>query len=286
MEQKQPIVSIIVPCYNQAQFISQCLDSILAQTYTDWECIVIDDGSSDNSFNVAKEYCRKDSRFKCIHQENQGPSVARNNGILQSKGEFILPLDADDKIAETYLEKALSVFETQPNVKLVYCKADKFGIENREWILPEYKYENLLWENMIFCSALYRRRDYDKTNGYNPNMKNGLEDWDFWLSLLQPADRVYRIEEVLFHYRVNESSRSTQVSHNINRALLEQIYYNHKEIYAPYLHEIVFLKNEEKQFEQIKNQAVYEKEVQLRSTKAYRLGRAILKPFKWLICKR
>ena len=278
-------VSVIVPCYNQGQFLSQCLDSILAQTYTNWECVIVNDGSLDNSQQIIEAYVNQDTRIRYIFQENQGPSVARNNGIVQSKGEFILPLDADDLIADTYIEKALSIFENQPDVKLVYCQADKFGLENGEWILPEYKYENLLWENMIFCSALYRRCDYDKTNGYNPNMKNGLEDWDFWLSLLQPIDRVYRIEEVLFHYRVKESSRSTQVSHKINRALLEQIYYNHKEIYAPYIHEIVFLKNEEKQFEQIKNQAVYEKELQLRSTKAYCLGHALLKPLKWLMCK-
>ena len=274
-------VSIIVPCYNQAQFLSQCLDSILAQTYTDSECIVVDDGSCVNSFDLAKEYCRKDSRFKCIHQENQGPSVARNNGILQSKGEFILPLDADDKIAETYLEKALLIFETQPDVKLVYSQAELFGDVNELWQLPPYSYEELLWGNMIFCSALYRRRDYDKTNGYNPNMKNGLEDWDFWLSFLLPLDKVYQIEEVLFYYRKKEFSRTKFVEKN-EQLLLRDVYNNHKELYAPYLSDIIFFHNVHSINECIVSDAIQKGEDNIRSTKAYRLGKILLKPLNWL----
>ena len=271
-------VSIIVPCFNQAEFLPQCLDSILAQTYANWECIIINDGSSDNSQNVIEEYTPKDTRFQYVYQENQGPSVARNNGISHSKGKYILPLDADDWIAATYLEKALAVFENQPDIKLVYCKAELFGAVNEIWQLPPYIYENLLWGNMIFSSAVFRRSDFDKTNGYNPNMKEGLEDWDLWLSFLNPSDQVFQIDEVLFYYRKKAFSRTKYVEKN-ERHLLRQIYNNHRELYASYVDDIIYLHNLNEWRIQ---EAEQEGENKVRSTKAYRLGNYLLKPFTWL----
>lgn len=165
------MISIIVPCYNQAKYLPETLDSVLAQTYEDWECIIVNDGSPDNTEEVAKDYCDKDSRFKYAYKENGGLADARNFGIKASMGEYILPLDSDDKIAPTYIEKAIRYFELHTDTTLVYCKADRFDGKNEPWSLPEYNYENLLWGNSIFCSAIYRRADYDKTNGYNTNMK-------------------------------------------------------------------------------------------------------------------
>ena len=109
--------------------------------------------------------------------------MSRNNGIRSSNGKYILPLDSDDLIEPTYLEKAVNYHEENKDVKVVYCKADRFDQKRESWNLPEYKYEDDIWTNRIFCSAVYKRSDFDKTIGYNPNMKGGYEDWDFWLSL-------------------------------------------------------------------------------------------------------
>lgn len=266
-----PKVSIIIPCFNQSQYLPETLDSILAQTYNDWECIIVNDGSPDNTEEVAKEYCDKDKRFKYVYQENQGPATARNNGIKSSSGEYILPLDSDDLISPTYIEKAMSHFNISPNTKLVYCKAKKFGEEEGCWDLPAYKYENMLWNNLIFCTAMYKRVDYDKTNGYNPNMKYGLEDWDFYLSLLNENDIVYRIEEILFFYRIKNISRSTILySDNRVRESLIFLYNNHKEKYEQYINEIIFLKKMAQKGE------LYEKVLKSHS---YRLGNFLLSPF-------
>jgi glycosyltransferase involved in cell wall biosynthesis len=281
MEKNQPLVSIIVPCYKQAGFMAETLDSVISQTYTNWECIIVNDGSPDNTEEVAHIYLAKDPRFLYQKQQNMGLSEARNNGIRRSHGTYILPLDSDDIIADTYIEKAVAVFNEQPSVKLVYCKAKMFGKVNSDWGLPDYKYTNLLWSNQIFCTAMYRRCDYDKTIGYNPNMKGGLEDWDFWLSLLKPEDKVHRINEVLFFYRTKEISMSTQVG-LINQKLMRQIYFNHVDVYAPYIQDIVYFMNKFVLMDGIKQQAVYEKEIEIRSSIAYRLGKAILKPFMWL----
>ena len=272
----QPLVSIIVPCYNQATYLAETLDSILAQTYTNWECIIVDDGSIDNPKEIANRYIQVDSRFKFIRQENQGPSVARNNGIQISKGKFILPLDSDDIIANTYIEKAVGVF-AKDDVKLVYCRAKFFDKEDGEWELPEYRYEDIIWANMIFCTALFRKKDYNQTAGYNPNMQGGLEDWDFWLSLLTPQDQVFRIDEILFYYRIKEVSRTTKITYAINNELLRQIYHNHPKVYEPYLQDIIVYK----QMEQQLKEALSEQK-RLRSSKAYRLGKFLLKPFRWM----
>ena len=96
---QKSIVSIIVPCYNYAALFREALDSVLAQTYDDWECIIVNDGSTDDTEEIALQYCQKDERFIYFYKENGGHSSARNYGIKKSKGEYILPLDPDDKIA-------------------------------------------------------------------------------------------------------------------------------------------------------------------------------------------
>lgn len=271
-------VSIIVPCYNQAEYLPETLNSVLAQTYTNWECIIVDDGSVDKSHDVAKEYVGKDCRFTYLYQDNQGPSAARNNGIMHASGDYILPLDADDLIADSYIEKAVSVFETNPEYKVVYCRAKKFGVWDLEWRLPEYSYDKILWDNVIFVTAMYRRVDYNNTSGYNSNMRGGLEDWDFWLSLLEPSDKVYRIDEILFYYRIKTTSRTTQVRH-VEQELLHTIYQNHKEKYEPYIRDLIDLK---RQNERLKGQCLNLKkhEQDILKSWEYRLGEMLLKPVR------
>lgn len=271
-------VSIIVPCYKQACYLPETLDSVLAQTYTDWECIVVNDGSPDNTGEVARRYLAKDSRFKYIEQSNKGPAAARNAGIENSCGEFILPLDADDLIAPTYLEKAVAVFSHNPDTKLVYCKADLFGVENGPWILDDYNYDSFIWKNCIFCSAMYKRCDYLKTGGYNVNMTHGLEDWDFFLSLLKKDDVVHRIDETLFHYRVKEISRTTDYQKQHRDETFVQICKNHPEVYGPFKERIIIYHNEllkkHKELQQIQHM-----KDSLENSYSYSLGRFLLKPF-------
>ncbi len=107
------------------------LNSVLAQVYTNWECIILDDGSTDDSAKVAKAYTEKDKRFTYIYQVNKGLPSARNAAIKNSSGKYILPLDADDKISPGYLAGAVDVLEKNKDIKLVYCRAELFGKKNR-----------------------------------------------------------------------------------------------------------------------------------------------------------
>lgn len=229
MSDMKVLVSIIVPVYNLQDYIHETLDSILLQTYQNWECIVMNDGSTDNTEAIAKSYSEKDGRIKVYSQPNGGPSKARNNAIRLSHGEFILPLDADDTISPTYLEEAIKRFTAFPETKLVYCKANLFGAVDMPWELNPYKYEWFLLSNSIFASCIYRRSDYDKTAGYDESLI-GWEDWDFLIGLLNPEDCVYQIPQVLFHYRQHLYSR-TNIANDNQTDLFWQIVVKHPEKY-------------------------------------------------------
>ena len=236
-----PLVSVIVPCYNQAKYLPETLDCLIAQTYQCWEAVVIDDWSPDNVADIVSEYLEKDSRIKFVHTENCGVSAARNVAIRNhSVGKYILPLDGDDLITPIYLEHAVAYLETHPECKLVYGLAEKFGAEKGKWDLPEYDFQKLLFDNMIFNPAVFRREDFDRTIGYNENMRAGVEDWDFYLTLLGPEDKVHRLDELVYLYRIKKSSRNTVAAQDDTMIPLRRIIYNnHKEYYQPYVEDII-----------------------------------------------
>lgn len=213
-------ISVIIPCYNHAQFIDETLESVYNQSYADWECIIVNDGSQDNSSEIVKKWLKKDDRYSLIDIENQGVCVARNIGIEQAKGEFILPLDADDIISSDYLELGIKEFKNNRDLKLVYCKAEKFGGQNGLWNLKPFSLNQLAYENMIFCSGLYKKSDWKRVEGYDQNMKHGLEDWDFWISMLKNGGEVKQLDKVCFYYRIKENSRNK----NFTKTQEEELY--------------------------------------------------------------
>jgi glycosyltransferase involved in cell wall biosynthesis len=209
-----PTVSVIMPCYNQAIYLTDSIQSLQAQTLSDWECIIVSDDSPDDTEQVALEFCKYDPRIKYVWQKNAGPSSARNKGISLAQGEFILPLDADDKIGNRYLEEAVNVFETQDSVSLVYCQAEKFGGVHEFWKLADFRYPDLLKYNMVFCSALFRKTDWERVGGYDETLRKGWEDWEFWIRLLDEHSKVVKLDAVHFYYRIREQSRQASMNNS------------------------------------------------------------------------
>lgn len=203
----QPSVSIIVPCYNQGQYLAEALDSVLSSTLQDWECIIVNDGSTDISADVATTFVERDSRFKLFHQHNSGPSAARNRGVHESSGEFILFLDGDNKIEPEYIGSGVSFLQKHADCTLFYCKARTFGSEEKIKSWNYTTYRNLLRYNSIDCCSIIRRKDFDRIGGFDENMR-GYEDWEFFIRLLYRHDVVYQDERVLFHYRVGANQNS------------------------------------------------------------------------------
>ena len=203
-----PKVSVIIPCYNQAQYLDESIDSVLAQTFQDFEIIVVDDGSDDKtSMKILNNY--KKPKTKLIRTSNQGPSCARNTGIKIATGDYIFPLDADDRIEDSYLEKAVNMLDKHPEIGIVYCEAELFGKQSGKWDLKEYAFPDILLHNCIFCTAMFRKSDWAKVGGYKKEMNINIEDWEFWLSLIEQGLEVYRIPEVLFYYRIKKVSRTS-----------------------------------------------------------------------------
>jgi glycosyltransferase involved in cell wall biosynthesis len=200
-------ISVIVPCYNQGEFLDEALDSIFQQTYTNWECIVVNDGSTDKTNFIAEKWSTKDARFRLLDlSKNYGLSAARNKGIESGTGDFILPLDADDKISIDYLEKAIGIFNQHLTVKVVYGKAEYFGLMNGTWLLPKFNYKELLLSNSIFCSSVFRKSAWLAAGGYDETMKSGMEDWDLWIRILSNNNEVFFIGETVFYYRKRSNS--------------------------------------------------------------------------------
>lgn len=265
-----PLVSIIVPCYNQEDFIDETLQSVYDQKYTNWECIVMDDGSTDKSADIIQNWVAKDSRFRYYYKENGGIIQTRNYAIQCSKGEFILPLDGDDKIAPEYLKEAVDVFLKEPETKLVYCNLIYFGKINRHDNSSQYSFEKMLYENQIHSVAMFRKADFDQTRGYNDNMFDGLEDWDFWLEFLNPEDKVVKLDGYYLYYRIKDISRSTMIDKEKNERQILQMFKNHQEKYLQFFNPV----------RDHINHLHYKAETEsLLSSAEYKIGKIICCPF-------
>ena len=210
-----PLVSVIVPCYNMAAFLEETLRSIVASDYRPLEIIVIDDGSTDNSAEVAETFASSRNSppiggvcpisFSLIRRENGGLSAARNTGLQHAQGKYILPVDADDRISPTFISHAVQAIESNPALKVVYCRAEFFGERTGEWKLKRFSPALLARKNIIPATALYRLEDARAVGGYCVE-KVFHEDWDFWLSMLECGGEVLQLDEVGFFYRIRNGS--------------------------------------------------------------------------------
>ena len=230
MNSENRLVSVIVPCYNQGEFLCECIESILTSTYRNLEIVVVDDGSTDPQ---TKEVLRNLNYDKpiVINQDNQGLPSARNAGIAKAKGRYILPVDADDKIAPSFLEKAVSVLEKDQRIGIVGGLTELFGAQTGIFKLPKYTKSGCLLRNCLVCTQMFRREDWCKVGGYNPNMIYGFEDWDFWLSLIELGRKVYQFNEVVFLYRKHSGSMIGNISSDEKKMMWLQGIENHPHLY-------------------------------------------------------
>ncbi|MDP3353988.1 MAG: glycosyltransferase family A protein [Flavobacteriaceae bacterium] len=233
------LVSIIVPCYNQGIYLSEALQSVMDQTYFNWECIIVDDGSTDSTRKIAQEWCNIDKRYTYIYINNQGVSNARNIGISYAKGYYIIPLDSDDKLSINYVEEMISNFDKE--TKVVYGKLEVFGKVKGKWLLAEFNFEDLIFSNMIHCSGMFRIADFKSIKGYDSNMNEGYEDWEFWINLLKNGGKAKMIPSACLFYRRRQKSRMTNIDLQKRYRLIAYIYHKHSYLYNSYTEN--YLKN-------------------------------------------
>ncbi|MBF0226305.1 MAG: glycosyltransferase family 2 protein [Desulfobacterales bacterium] len=196
---RNPKITIVSPCYNHGKYIGDMLGSVFEQTFEDYEVIIVNDGSNDETVNILNHI--NHSKVKVINSSHKGPSCARNIGIEEAQTDIIVNLDADDKIAPTFLAKMYNVFLSQANLGIVTTETQFFGAKSGIFYLEPYSLAKMLKTNLILSTALLRKSDWEKVGGYSDNFIYGLEDYDFWLSIIALGREVYRIPEPLIFYR-------------------------------------------------------------------------------------
>jgi glycosyltransferase involved in cell wall biosynthesis len=208
---KNALVSVIIPTFNYGHYIGNALDCILAQRYQNWECLIVDDGSIDNTKDVVSWYLKADKRIRYIYQENQGVSAARNNGIRTSSGEYIQFLDADDLIESCKIERQVEFLERNPEIDIVYGKGQYFTAKEQEGHPPLIFREDINWMPVIqgnsrsallalihrpfFIHSSLIRRSVFETAGYFDESMKSCEDWYLWI-LCVLKGKTIRYEEM------------------------------------------------------------------------------------------
>jgi|25_taG_2_1085351.scaffolds.fasta_scaffold01073_3 hypothetical protein len=269
------LVSIIIPCYNDDRYISNSINSALKQTYVRKEIIVIDDGSSEKTKSILRSL---ESQIDLlITQENQGVVAARNNGISKAKGEFILTLDSDDYFDPEFVIKAVDILEQNPQIGMVTCHATI--VRNGKKIMVQRPQKrtrnNIIFENGVYASLLFRKQCWVQVNGYDSNMKLGYEDWEFNISVMAAGWGIYTIQEELFFYRDREQSRNKSISVEDNMQLVKYIYKKHKDLFLlnyENMIDFLFFKLEQSRKNEIKKS----------NTLEFKLGKFILTPVIWI----
>lgn len=211
VKERAPLVSVIMPAYNAERFIEEAINSVVNQTVEDWELIVIDDCSKDNTFEIIKKLAVNDERISVLQNEkNSGVAKTRNRGIAIATGKHIAFLDSDDVWHPKKLECQLNKMQ-ETNSELVYCSYAIIGVNGSkakgDYLVPTTaKYENLLKENYIQCSAMLIRADIVKEIGFNTQFFH--EDYILGLDVLRRIEMAVGCPEVLLSWRYLENSRS------------------------------------------------------------------------------
>ncbi|MXV17457.1 glycosyltransferase family 2 protein [Hufsiella ginkgonis] len=224
-------VSIIMPAYNAARYLAQAIQSVLDQTFKNWELLVVNDGSTDETATIALAYASSDSRIKVLNQHNQGQGSARNAGISAATGEWVAFLDADDLWLPQKLEVQWSFLEKAKNVDVAFCAGWQFEGTNREktvlydihagYFEPEAMYKLEYTGNFVPILSVLLSREIIERTGLQDECAamRGCEDWDYWIRLAARGARFYGMPERLFLYRRHDTNTSGDQS----RMLMAQL---------------------------------------------------------------
>jgi len=265
-------VSIVIPCYNHGAMLREALASVEeVRNANVLEVIIVDDGSSDvETTEILNEVT--ESGYRVLPQSNRrGVGSARNAGIRLAKGEFILPLDSDNRLRDVYLNEGVSLLRKHPSIGVIYTDAEYFGERSGRWHVQEFNLLSLVRMNFIDACALYRKKLWEQLGGYDEQaVCMGLEDWDFWLRVAWHGGSFVHLPKIGFDYRVRRDSLIVKTRPRIPEII------NH-----------IFDKPEMACYKLLRQT---DQEVQnlrgtigaLQGSYAYRLGRALLAPARFL----
>ncbi|WP_115461219.1 glycosyltransferase family 2 protein [Winogradskyella aurantiaca] len=287
-----PLVSIIVTCYNQEKYIGRTLQSVLDQTYSNWECIVVDDGSQDKSREIISKQTSEDQRFKYIYKKNAGVSAARNTGFQIAEGRYINFLDGDDTLLPEKLTKQIGALITNEGFSICVCDHQYYYEKNNKYayypfeIIKEKPLRQLLfgWHNGVAFpphAVLYKRDLWSENEiPFPEDYRYRCEDWVFNVIVALKGSSYLWLDEVLCNYHMS-SDNYTANSKNLAKAFIRAAYYLNPRIPEAYQKEFI----DETMDNALKMVIANEKVNILRASGNWRLGNRITKPFYWLKSK-
>ena len=216
---KKKLISVIIPTYNRADLIEETINSVLNQTYQNFEILIIDDGSTDNTKAVVGSF--KNNRIRYIWQKHGGfPGLTRNNGIKVARGEYVAFLDSDDLWLPQKLDKQIDAFEKNPNILLVSTNGIKFpsNYVQKFFSIQDNKimfFRELLKKNLVITSSILMKRSVIKNIGLMDESLRNMQDYDYWLKILKYKDKsILILRNILIKYRIHESNITEQ---NLNK---------------------------------------------------------------------
>jgi glycosyltransferase involved in cell wall biosynthesis len=225
----EPHVSIIILSHNYGRFLAEAIESALEQSHAPYEVIVIDDGSTDETYEVALRYAPE---VKVLRQPQMGLVEAHNRGLRESGGEYITRLDADDVLRQAYVETLLAQLLRTPSAAYAYGAMEYFGARSGVLSAPPFSPALLLVGNYVNSSALVRRADAVAVGGFHPNSENAWEDWDFCLRLLESGRYGVAVPEALLRYRRHESTSRNPPSRWRAYKALRAVAAGHPDLYG------------------------------------------------------
>lgn len=261
------LISIIIPVYNSEKNILDTLKSVHNLSYENYECIIIDDGSTDSSKSIINNYIKDFSRFKLIPTNNSGVCTARNIGVENAKGKFLLFLDSDDLLDNNFLSECFNNYDYDTDIVATNVKF--FGRSKGNYLPCTFNINDLLHENKLVITCLIEKDKFLAVGGFNINMRDGFEDWDFWIRYFSKYSKLKIIHTTNFHYRLQQKSRNRDINPEKETMLRYQLWENNLELFKE-----AFI-DPKKTFE-YKN--IY-------NSIEYKVGKFILKPIRYIFKK-
>lgn len=228
------LVSIVIPAFNAEFTILDTLRSVVEQTYLDVEAVIVNDGSTDQTENVVKDFIVNHPNIRLLSTANQGLPATRNYGFLQTQGEYVVFLDADDLLDKSYVYECLEKFKRDSELSVVYTQVTFFERENGLFVLPPFSSEGILLANCITATAMIKSRLFKEVGMYDETLKF-YEDWELWIRLTNKYPKVARVEKPLFFYRRRNSQNSMtdlNKQRNVSELATLYIYQKHYPLYV------------------------------------------------------
>ena len=234
-----PRLVVVIPCYKQALLLPEAVESVCSQTYGDLEIVIVDDGSPDDTADVARRLAaeRPERRIRLLQGHDRGPAASRNRAIEVTDAEYILPLDADDKIGPEFAERCVAALDRNPGVSIAYGDQQHFGADDIFYPAGAYDFVRLVHVNSISTASMFRRRAWEDVNGYCERLfwryGAGYEDWDFWVGCAEHGHFGMPVPKAVFHYRVSTGSLTNRMGRADDQRYKAHVVLNHPVLYSP-----------------------------------------------------